>query len=62
MDDVSTKARITAPGFWTRLMLALEQCEESDEEVLEMRVRRLELEVERLIRERPQEVGRGERI
>jgi len=50
-----TPARIpgTAPGFWTRLKLVLEQCGESYEEILERRVRRLEVEVERLSRERP---------
>jgi len=53
MNDTSTNTRNTAPGFWTRLKLVLEQCGESYEEILERRVRRLEVEVERLSRERP---------
>jgi hypothetical protein len=53
MNDTSTSTRNTAPGFWARLKLLLEQCGESCEELLEQRVRRLEVAVERLSRDHP---------
>jgi len=53
MNDTSTNTRNIAPGFWARLKVFLEQCGESYEELLERRVRRLEVAVERLNRERP---------
>lgn len=49
--DVSPgNGRVAAekPGFWKRLVLALEAASESDEERLERRVNRLEAEVARL--------------
>jgi len=53
VNDTSTNTRNTAPGLWTRLKLVLEQCGESYEDLLEKRVRRLEVAVERLDRDRP---------
>jgi len=51
MSETSTSARSTVPGFWTRLVLAMEAMGESYEERLEQRVSRLEAEVARLSEE-----------
>ena len=48
MSNMQVNPQNTVPGFWKRLLLAVEEIGESYAEHLEKRVRRLETEVTRL--------------
>ena len=45
MTTIETTPRVTVPGFWTRLALAIQEASESYEERLDKRVAWLEAEV-----------------
>lgn len=48
MSAIRAYPQKTAPGFWKKLLLAVEEMSESYEELLEKRISRLEAEVGRL--------------
>ena len=48
MSNMQVNPQATAPGFWTRLALAIQEAGESYAERLERRVKWLETEVTRL--------------
>ncbi len=49
MSNVQSTQQKAAPGFWARLAYGIEEASVSYTELLERRIKRLEVEVERLL-------------